>query len=318
MKILAKLSAACYFLCVNFEEMKSRIAKLKRAKNAIILAHNYQLPEIYDVADFIGDSFELAMRARATNAEIIVFAGVKFMAESAKILNPEKKVLLPDLAAGCPLADFATAEKLRERKKEFPEAAVVAYVNSSAAVKAESDVCCTSANAVEICRKLSAQQILFVPDRNLGEWVAEQLPQKKIILWNGHCYVHSKISAKIVAAAKKSHPQATVLAHPECPREVRELADEVLGTGGMLKFVKNSAAIKFLIGTESGMLEKLRRMTSSKKFFALGGECLTMKKITLAKVLRSLENDEFEIEVEAAIAEKARESLERMIKLTEK
>ncbi|MFH1546244.1 MAG: quinolinate synthase NadA [Patescibacteria group bacterium] len=213
---------------------------------------------------------------------------------------------------------FCDSGKIAGAKKEFPNAAVVAYVNSSAEVKAESDVCCTSANAVEICRKLSAQQILFVPDRNLGEWVAEQLPKKKIILWEGHCYVHSKISAETVAAAKKLHPHAIVLAHPECPREIRELADEVLGTGGMLKFVKNSAVIEFLIGTESGMLERLRRMTRGKKFFALGGECLTMKKITLAKVLRSLENDEFKIEVEAAIAEKARASLERMIKLTEK
>ena len=182
--------------------MKSRIVELKRVKNAIVLAHNYQLPEIYDIADFVGDSFELAMRAHKTNAEVIVFAGVKFMAESAKILNPSKKVLLPDLTAGCPLADFTTAEKLRERKKEFPKAAVVAYVNSSAAVKAESDVCCTSANAVEICRKLPADEIIFVPDQNLGEWVAEQLPQKKIILWEGHCYVHSKISTKKVEAAK--------------------------------------------------------------------------------------------------------------------
>ena len=306
------------FCPVNFAELKSRISELKRVKNAIILAHNYQLPEIYDVADFVGDSFELAIRARETDAEVIVFAGVKFMAESAKILNPQKKVLLPDLTAGCPLADFATVEKLRERKKEFPNAAVVAYINSSAAVKAESDVCCTSANAVEICRKLPAQQIIFVPDRNLGEWVAEQLPKKKIILWEGHCYVHSKISVEKVETAKKLHPQAIVLAHPECPREIRELADEVLGTGGMLNFVKNSKTAEFLIATESGMLERLNRETHGKKFFALGGECLTMKKITLPKILHSLENGESEIEVEAAVAEKARESLERMIELTKK
>lgn len=291
--------------------MKSRIEKLKREKNAIILAHNYQLPEIYDVADFVGDSLELALRARETEAEIIVFAGVKFMAESAKILSPQKKVLLPDLAAGCPLADFATAEKLRERKKEFPKAGVVAYVNSSAAVKAESDACCTSANAVEICRKLPADEIIFVPDWNLGEFVAEQLPQKKIILWEGHCYVHSQISAAKVEAAKKSHPNAIVLAHPECSRKIRQFAAEILGTGGMLDFVKKSEAAEFLIATESGMLERLKCEARGKKFFPLAEECAEMKKITLEKVLNSLENDEFEIEVESSIAAPARRSLER-------
>ncbi len=293
--------------------MQSRIRKLKKAKHAIVLAHNYQLPEIYDVADAVADSFELAVAARETDAEIIVFAGVKFMAESAKILNPGKKVLLPEMSAGCPLADFATAEKVRERKKEFPDAAVVAYVNSTAAVKAESDVCVTSANAVEICRKLSEREIIFLPDRNLGEWVAENLPEKKIILWKGNCEVHARISAEKVLAARRNHPDAKILVHPESPKKIRELADAVVGTGGMLKFAENSDAAEFLIATESGMLEKLRRENPGKKFFALAGECVNMKKITLAKVLHSLEHEEFEVKIAPEIADRARRSLEKMI-----
>jgi quinolinate synthase len=303
---------------VKNADFKSRIKELKRAKDAIILAHNYQLPEIYDVADFVGDSFELAMQARETQAKTIIFCGVHFMAESAKILNPEKKVLIPDLNAGCFLADMVTAESLREKKKAFPEAAVVAYVNSSAAVKAESDATCTSANAIEICRKLPQRQIIFVPDENLGEWVGENLPEKEIIPWTGHCYVHSKILETNLQTARERHPNAKILAHPECPKNIRQLADEILGTGGMLKFVKNSETEEFLIATESGMLEKLKRETVGKKFWSLGGECINMKKITLPKVLNALENDEFKIEVEEEIARKARKSLERMVELTER
>jgi quinolinate synthase len=308
---------------MEIEEMKSRIEKLKREKNIVILAHNYQLPEIYDVADFIGDSFELAIQAQKTDADVIVFCGVHFMAESAKILNPEKRVLIPDLEAGCFLADMVTAESLREKKEEFPNAAVVAYVNSTAAVKAESDACCTSANAVEICRQLPQKQIIFVPDENLGAWVAENLPEKEIIPWAGHCYVHSKILTEKVQAAQKLHPAAITLAHPESPKAIRDLANEVLGTGGMLRFVKNSAGKEFLIATESGMLERLKRESfilakagTEKKFWALAGECINMKKITLPKVLNSLENDEFEIEVDEKVAQEARKSLEQMVELT--
>ncbi len=300
------------------EEMKSRIEELKHEKNAVILAHNYQLPEIYDVADFVGDSFELALKAQETEADVIVFCGVHFMAESAKILNPAKKVLIPDLEAGCFLAEMVSVENLRKKKAEFPEAAVVAYVNSSAAVKAESDVCVTSANAVTVCEKLPQKQIIFVPDQNLGEWVAESLPEKEVILWEGHCYVHSKIQVKNVIEAKKLHPEAITLVHPESPKAVRELADEILGTGGMLRFAQNSDAKEFLIATEAGMLEKLKRETSDKKFWALAGECINMKKITLPKVLNSLENDEFEIEVKKEVEEKACRSLEKMIELTQK
>lgn len=293
--------------------MQSRIQELKREKNAIILAHNYQLPEIYDVADFVGDSFELAIEAQKTKSETIVFCGVHFMAESAKILNPEKNVLIPDLAAGCFLADMVTAESLREKKQEYPEAAVVAYVNSSAAVKAESDVCCTSANAVEICHQIPQQQIIFVPDQNLASWVAENVPEKEIIPWAGHCYVHSKVLTEKVQEAQKNHLEAVTLVHPECPPEVRELGDAVLGTGGMLNFVKHSDKTEFLIATESGMLERLNRETSGKKFWALAGECINMKKITLPKVLNALEQNEHEIELDDETTEGARRSLEKMV-----
>jgi quinolinate synthase len=301
---------------VQNQAIQNRITQLKQEKNAIILAHNYQLPEIYDIADFIGDSYELALKARETNSDAIVFCGVHFMAESAKILNPAKKVLIPDQSAGCFLADMVSVENLRAKKKEFPEAAVVAYVNSSAAVKAESYACCTSANAIEVCKKIPQKQIIFVPDENLGSWVAENLPEKKIIPWQGHCYVHSKIQAENLQKARELHPQAILLAHPECPKNIREKSDEILGTGGMLRFVQNSQKKEFLIATESGMLEKLKRETTEKQFWALGGECLNMKKITLPKVLHCLENDEFEINVDKEVATKARQSLEKMMALT--
>ncbi|MFH1375953.1 MAG: quinolinate synthase NadA [Patescibacteria group bacterium] len=297
-------------------EIQSRVKKLKADRNAIILAHNYQLPEIYDVADFVGDSFELAVKTQQTDAELIVFCGVHFMAESAKILNPEKKVLIPDLAAGCFLADMITAESLREKKKEYPEAAVVCYVNSSAEVKAESAVCCTSANAVEICRKIPAKQIIFVPDEHLGTWVAENLPEKEITTWPGHCYVHSKVLTERVIEAQKAHPEALTIAHPECPKSVRDLADHVCGTGGMVKFVKDSEAREFLIATETGMLERLQRESSGKQFFALCGECINMKKITLPKVLDSLEKDQFEVTVPEETAKRAQKALEKMIELS--
>lgn len=314
-RILAKPILTCYFLRVAKTE-KSRIDALKADRNAIILAHNYQLPEIYDVADFVGDSFELAVKAQKTDAAVIVFCGVMFMAESAKILNPEKKVLIPDLAAGCFLADMITAKALREKKEEYPEAAVVCYVNSTAEVKAKSDVCCTSANAIEICQKIPETQIIFVPDEHLGTWVAESLPEKEIITWPGHCYVHSKVLTEKVIEAQKVHPDALTLAHPECPRDVRELADHICGTGGMVKFVKENDTKEFLIATEAGMLERLSRENSDKKFFALAGECINMKRITLPKVLESLEKDQFEVTVPKETAKRAQKALGKMIGLS--
>ncbi len=303
---------------MNNEEIKSQIRELKRKKNAVILAHNYQTAEIYDVADFVGDSFELACLATQTEASIIVLAGVRFMAESVKILSPTKKVLLPDLAAGCTLANFADTEKVREKKKEFSNAAVVAYVNSTASVKAEADICVTSANAVEICRKIENDEILFLPDRNLGSVVAENLPEKKIILWEGFCEVHEKILETKILAAKNEQPYAKILAHPECPPKIRELAEEVLGTSEMSRFVANSDANEFLIVTEDGMLEKLRRENPTKKFLGVGAICHEMKKITLVKILESLEKEQFEIKIDNKIASAARRSLQKMIDLTEK
>lgn len=295
-------------------DLQVRIQTLKREKNALILAHNYQLPEIYDIADFVGDSYELSVQAAKTKADLIIFCGVNFMAESAKLLNPKKKVLIPDFTAGCFLADKITAKTLQEKKKQYPKAAVVCYVNSTAEVKAQSDVCVTSANAVTVTKKLKAKQIIFVPDKNLGSFVAEQLPEKEIILWEGDCYVHSKVKPETVRAAQKKHPCALMLAHPECPKAVRALADQVLGTGGMLRFVKASSSKEFLIATESGMLERLKREAPKKKFWSLCGECINMKKITLEKVLHALEEEKFEIKIAPATAQKAKRSLDKMIK----
>lgn len=303
---------------MKIAEIQSRIRELKKEKNAIVLAHNYQTTEIFEIADALGDSFDLAVAAQKTDAEIIVFAGVKFMAESAKILNPAKKILLPEISAGCPLADFATVEKVHELKKKFPDAAVAAYVNSSAAVKAESDICVTSANAIKICRKLKENKIIFLPDRNLGEWIAENLPEKKIILWKGFCEVHSKVLKTEILTKWQNHPAAKLLVHPECRQAVRALADMVVGTGGMLNFVEKSDATEFLIATENGMLDRLQLEFPNRKFIAVAGKCVEMKKISLEKILNSLENETGEVEVAPEIANPARRGLEKMVELTTK
>ena len=218
-------------------ELQRSSASLAAERNAVILAHNYQRPEVQDAADFTGDSLELARTAATTDADVILFCGVHFMAETAKILSPQKTVLMPDLRAGCPMADMVTVEGLKKLKAEHPEAAVVAYVNTSAAVKAEVDVCCTSANAPEIVRRIPAEQpIIFVPDKNLGDWVARETGRTDIILWNGWCPVHHDMTADEIRAARAEHPDAVVMAHPECRREVLELADAVLSTSGMLRY----------------------------------------------------------------------------------
>jgi quinolinate synthase len=298
------------------DKIQQKIFELKKKRDAIILAHNYQLPEIYDVADFIGDSFELALKAREAEAKTIIFCGVHFMAESAKILNPTKRVLIPDLTAGCPMADMVTAEDLRNKKKELPEAAVVCYVNSTAEVKAESDVCVTSSNALKIVSKLPEKQILFVPDEHLGSWVGEQLPEKEIIPWLGFCVVHTRVSPEKIHTAQKAHSEAVTLAHPECPKEIRDLADHVCGTGGMVRYVRENPVTEFLVATEPGMLERLRREAPEKKYYSLCTECVNMKKITPEKVLGCLENDEFEISVLENVAAGARKALDKMIELS--
>ncbi|MFH1237456.1 MAG: quinolinate synthase NadA [Candidatus Aenigmatarchaeota archaeon] len=296
------------------EELIRKIKELKKAKNAIILVHNYQRPEIYEVADCIGDSLELALRAKKAKAKIIVFCGVDFMAESAKLLNPAKKVLIPDVEAKCPMAAMATAGKLRQKKTEYPRACVVAYINTNAATKAESDVCCTSANFKEAVEALSAHEVIFVPDYNMAKHVQSKT-RKKIIPWPGFCIVHDAVDPKAVKKLKWRHPKAKVIAHPENPEDVLALADHVCGTGGMIKYAKTSKAKEFIVVTEEGMCERLRREVKGKKFFAAAGVCQNMKKTTLEKVYACLRDGTGEVLVDSAVAEKARRALDRMLKL---
>ncbi len=300
------------------ETLKKKIEKLKKKRNAVIIAHNYQRDEIQEIADISGDSLALSQAAVRTDADVIVFCGVQFMAESAAILNPDKKVLLPVIEAGCPLADMITPEKLRAKKAEHPGAAVVCYVNSSAEVKAESDIACTSSNAVQVVRALKEKDIIFVPDRNLGRYVQSQLPDKNIILWDGFCPTHIRVQEEDMIKAKKMHPEAEVLAHPECNPAVLALADHICSTGGMFKYVKESASKEFIISTESGMLYKLQKDNPGKKFYLPTPHlvCANMKLITLGWVAHSLENMVYEIDVSAEIRERAKKTLDRMLAVT--
>jgi len=301
-------------------ELKSKVAALKKEKNAVIIAHNYQRDEIQEIADYRGDSLALAQTAVRTDASLIVFCGVHFMAESAAILNPNKKVLLPVKEAGCPLADMITVDKLKEKKKEHPDAAVVCYVNSSAEVKAQSDIACTSSNAIEVVKSLKQKNIIFVPDKNLGRYVQKNVPEKNIILWEGFCSTHIRLREEDVLTAKKVHPQAEFLSHPECDPEVLKLADVVCSTGGMFKYVEKSEKKEFIIGTESGMIYALIRENPDKKFYLPTQHliCANMKLTTLGWVLHSLENEVYEVKVSEDIAKKARKSLEKMLDLSKK
>ena len=300
------------------QELISKIDKLKKEKNAVVIAHNYQRDEIQEIGDYRGDSLALAQAAVKTKAKIIVFCGVHFMAESAAIINPEKKVLLPVKEAGCPLADMITVEKLVEKKKLYPDAAIVCYVNSAAEIKAESDVACTSSNAVEIVKALPNKRIIFVPDKYLGMYVQSQVPDKEIILWEGFCPTHMRLSEEDIILAKKGHPEAEFLAHPECNPKVLNLADEVCSTGGMFKHVKNSTKKEFIIGTESGMLYGLNRENPDKKFYMPTTHllCANMKLTTLGWVLHALEREVYEIRVPEEIAKKAKKSLIKMLELS--
>jgi quinolinate synthase len=290
------------------------ILRLKDEKRAIILAHNYQRPEIQDIADFLGDSLELSRKAADTDAPVIVFCGVRFMAETAKILSPDKTVLLPRPDAGCPMADMADAESLRMMKAAHPNAAMVAYVNSTAEVKAESDVCVTSANAVAVVQKLDAEEILFLPDRNLAAYV-QRFTGKKIIPWPGFCYVHEQFGREEVLNARKNHPGAVLLAHPECRPEVIDLADETLSTSGMLKFVRGSAAETFIVGTEEGILHRMRTENPGKTFLALGSvkTCVNMKKTRLEDLRLSLVHSRYDITLPAGLMDRARVALLKML-----
>lgn len=291
------------------------IAERKKELRALILAHYYQLPEIQDCADFVGDSLQLARKAAETDAQVIVCCGVHFMAESAKILNPEKTVLIPETSAGCPMADMVTAERLREKKALYKEAAVVCYVNSSAEVKAESDICCTSSNAVEVVKSIpEGKDIIFVPDRNLGTFVARKTG-RNLILWEGYCPVHEVVTWGEIEEQKRLHPDAEIVVHPECPPEVTARADAVRSTAGILKYVMESPQQEFIIGTEEGFLYTLKKHCPDKKFYLARPEftCADMKKITLEKLALALEKLQHEVKVPENIREKAYNALQKMI-----
>ncbi len=298
------------------EKLAERIRELKEQKNAVILAHYYVDGFIQDVADFVGDSLELARKAKSTDADIIVFCGVYFMAETAKILNPEKKVLIPYYKAGCLMADMAIAEEIEEFRKQNPDFAVVTYVNSSADVKAVSDICCTSANAVKIVESLEEEKILFVPDRNLGSYVASKVKGKEIYLWNGYCPIHHKLRVKDVE--EKKEKDTIFIAHPECREEVRKLADFIGSTSQIVRFVKETDARKVIVGTERETIHHLKKIRPDVEFEVAydGFICDQMKLITPERLLKSLEREQFEIFVDEEVASKARKAIERMLALS--
>jgi quinolinate synthase len=293
-----------------------KIKQLKKERNAIILAHNYQRGDVQDIADFVGDSFGLSQKAASHEASVIVFCGVDFMAESAAILCPEKTVLMPELSAQCPMAAMITPESLRLEKEKYPDAAVVCYVNTPASVKAESDVCCTSSNAIKVVNSLAEKEIIFVPDRNLALYVAAHT-MKKIIPWNGYCPTHHLILPGDILLEKEEHPDAEVLVHPECRPDVVALADKALSTEGMLRYAKLSASKEFIIGTEVGLLHRLGRENPDKNFIPATGfaVCPNMKMNTLQSIIRALERNEHVIKVPENIRIKAKRALDRMLEV---
>lgn len=299
------------------KSIEEQIQELKEQRGAIIIAHNYQVDEVQAIADFTGDSLELSRKAAALSNDVVVFCGVHFMAETAAILSPQKTILIPDPHAGCPMADMITADKVRALKAEHPGAKVVCYVNSSAEVKAESDICCTSSNAVDVVKSLGNVEVIFVPDRNLGSFVAETLG-KELILYNGFCPTHERIRDVDVLALKKAHPDALVLAHPECSRPVRELADELLSTGQMCRFAQTSEHKEFIIATELGINYRLKTENPGKTFYPVNPDravCPNMKKITLEKILWSLQEMKHRVTVPEETARRAVGSIERMLKI---
>jgi len=299
------------------ERLLVKIKKLKDEHRAVILAHNYQPGKIQDVADFTGDSLGLSIKAAETDADVIVFCGVQFMAETAAILSPEKIVLLPDKSAGCPMADMITAEQLRRLKQEHPDALVVCYVNSSAEVKAESDYCCTSANAVEVVNSLPEDKpIIFVPDQHLGRFVAERTG-RDLVLWPGYCITHVVITEDDINTAKAKYPDAIIMTHPECTEPVKELSDEMLSTSQMLKFAAKSTAKRFIIATEIGIIHALKKQNPNAEFIAASERaiCPNMKKITMEKIVWALEDMKYKISVPKAIREKAKKALDKMVEI---
>lgn len=301
----------------NCSKIIDNILRLKKEKNAVILVHNYQDAEIYKVADFIGDSLELSRKAAESKADIIVFCGVKFMAETAKIINPEKMVLLPNIEATCSMADMSGTEGLLEMKRKYLDAGVVCYINTNADVKALSDIICTSANAVDVVESLPNEEIIFLPDKNLAAYVQTKT-RKKIIPYNAWCYVHETLNAGILSDLKKKFPGAEVIAHPESPAEVLAISEHICGTGGMAKAARESKAKEFIMVTECGMAERLKTEVPEKIFYSFCNICSYMKMTNLYLVERSLTKLEYQITVPDDIAAKARIAIERMLDLSEK
>jgi len=299
------------------ENLSEQIRKLKKEKNALILAHYYQRPEVQDIADEVGDSFALAKKAKETDCDIIVFCGVHFMAESAKLLNPSKKVLLPELTAGCPMAEMVTRDEVLELKRKHPHAKVCTYVNSTADVKAVSDICVTSSNAVNIVRKIDANEVIFVPDQNLGSFVAKQVPEKKVILHHGYCVTHHHVSLAALMKAKEENPGYLVVTHPECQKEVVEASDYVGSTLQIINYITASAHQKFLVCTEEGVLHEIRKQNPNKeiKILTPALRCPNMKKTTLASVYRVLKEECNEISFDPDFIEKARKPLDEMLEI---
>jgi quinolinate synthase len=298
------------------EALSQKVLELKKKRNAIILAHNYQPGEVQDVADYIGDSLELSQKAAAVEEDVIVFCGVHFMAETASILSPQKTVLLPEIHAGCPMADMITAVELVAWKKRYPGKPVVCYVNTSAEVKAECDVCCTSSNAVNVVNSVESREILFAPDKNLAAWVARQV-SKIIIPWDGYCYIHNNILARDIREKKKMYPEAEVWVHPECRPEVIDLADKVLSTGKMVKEARLTETREIIVGTEAGIIYRLKHDNPAKNFYPAHdlAFCANMKKINLRKVYTALEQMITRVQVPPEISRRARGAIEKMVKL---
>lgn len=297
------------------DKIVGEIRNWRKKRNAVILVHNYQPAEIQEIGDFLGDSLDLSRKAAQVEAGVIVFCGVRFMAETAKILSPQKTVLLPDIEAGCPLADMVTPEDIRKRRAEYPSAAVVTYINSSVEVKAESDYICTSSNALQLVQQIPEETVLFFPDQNLGDFIQEK-SSKKMVLWPGYCPTHMVFLTAELAALKKEHPGAILMVHPECRREIRHMADLVLSTGGMVKWVKENNPDEVIVGTEIGMIHRLKRENPNITYIpgSNRASCPNMKKITLEKILWSLTELKPAITVPEEIAARARLALERMLK----
>lgn len=298
------------------EEIAEKIHQLKHAQNAVILAHNYQVGEVQDVADFVGDSLELSRKAAETDAEVIVFCGVHFMAETAAILSPDKTVLIPEIKAGCPMANMITASELRKWKEEYPGKKAVCYINTTAEVKAECDICCTSSNALKVVESVPDEEILFAPDKNLAAYIA-RFTKKKIIAWDGYCYVHNNLHARHIREKKEAYPKAEVWVHPECRPEVIDMADKILSTGNMIKEARVTSKNEIIIGTEAGIIHRLKKENPGKNFYPAkdSAYCFNMKKITLGKVFIALKRRIYRVDVPIEIRKRAKGAIDKMVSL---